>query len=460
MTNSPLQIAHWRLALRNLNRNKRRSISTGLAIALGFSAMLAIGGYINRVEKYLRIYTIFGQRTGHIVIYKKGGYENFYVRPQKYSLTPEDTATIQEVVRTEGIAAELMGGILTGQGLIGNGCRTFPFLAMGIDPALDRALREHPLVTRWTQKFKNFSRGRGISEYGPEVGAIAIGEGLAKILHKEKVYDEFPANHRPQLIADCLAPDVWQQTSADANVQLAAGTWSGMLTALDAEIVANFNTGVTETNSSAVVTSLTHLQKLYDTANVSTFAIWLADPSTLKTDVARLDKALAARGVEVDIYTWLNEDLAPFYAGTMSFLRTMVGFVTFILATVVVLSIFNAATMTVIERSQEIGMMRSLGFTRGQIKAVFLREIMLLAGIALLGGAAIAAIGIKFVNSLQITFSPPGVAGSIQLLLEPNIETIITAFLVIPLLAVSTTLVAIRSMVHKSITLLLMGSNR
>jgi len=44
----------WRLALRNLARNKRRNFATGMAIALGFAALLALGGYVNRVEKYLR----------------------------------------------------------------------------------------------------------------------------------------------------------------------------------------------------------------------------------------------------------------------------------------------------------------------------------------------------------------------------------------------------------------------
>ena len=52
------------------------------------AAMLAIGGYINRVEKYLRVYTIFGARTGHIIIYKKDGYEHFYVKPKDTQAFP------------------------------------------------------------------------------------------------------------------------------------------------------------------------------------------------------------------------------------------------------------------------------------------------------------------------------------------------------------------------------------
>jgi len=454
--------ANWRMAFRNLQRNKRRNLATGIAMAIGFAAFLAIGGYINRVEKYLRIHTIYGARTGHVVIYKKDGFENFYVKPKEYSLSPADQAAISDTLRemSTSIGIDLHGGILQGQGLVGNGCRTFPFLAMGIDPLLDKQLREHPLVGRWTQKFKGYKKGRGISEFPPETGAIAVAEGLAHILHKDKVYDDFPTDHRPQVITDCTAKNLFELTSSDANVQLAAGTWEGMMSALDGEIVATFNTGFSETNSSGIVTALTHLQKLYETDHVTLYAIWLKDAGQLKSAVAALREGLSRRQVDVDIYTWLNEELAPFYTGTMSFLRTMVGFVTFILASVVILSIFNAATMTVIERAQEIGMMRSLGYTRQQIRQLFIREIVALSLLSPVGGAICAVIGIAIINRMNITFSPAGLAGSIQLLLDPNIETIIAATVVVPLLAVGTTMVAIRGMVNKPITILLMGSNR
>ncbi|MCX6123280.1 MAG: hypothetical protein NTV34_00790, partial [Proteobacteria bacterium] len=188
-----------------------------MAIALGFAALLALGGYVNRVEKYLRNYTIYGARTGHILIYKKDGFEKFSVRPKVYSLSESDQAKIKGVLAvTPGV--EMHGGQLTGQGLVGNGCRTYPFLALGLEPLLEKKLREHPLVKRWTPTVKDFSKGRGIWEYPEEVGAVALANGLAKILGKGNVLDDFPPDHRPVLIADCLAPNVAELISGDANV--------------------------------------------------------------------------------------------------------------------------------------------------------------------------------------------------------------------------------------------------
>lgn len=451
--------ASWRLALRNLLRNKRRNFATGMAIALGFAALLALGGYINRVEKYLRTYTVYTARTGHVVIYKKDGFEKFSVRPRLYSLAPSDQEVIKSVLAgMDGI--EMHGGMLTGQGLVGNGCRTFPFLALGIDPLLEKKLRAHPLVERWTPNGNKFSKGRGIWEYPPEVGAVAVADGLARILRKEKVLDDFPADHKPVLIADCLAENVSALISGDANVQLAAGTWSGMMSALDGEIVANYNTGVTETNNAAILTALPHLQKLYETENVTYWSVWLQDADATEPAADQIRAALAAKGLSVDVYTWLNEDVAPMYSGTMSFLTVMVGFITFILATVVILSIFNASTMTVIERSQEIGMMRSLGYTRGQIRRLFVREVFCLTVISTVVGGIGGALGIVFVNSLGVIFRPPGIAGGIRLTLEPNNETIVAAVILVFVLALSTTLLAVKNMVARNITLLLMGSNR
>lgn len=451
--------ASWRLALRNLLRNKRRNFATGMAIALGFAALLALGGYINRVEKYLRVYTIYTARTGHVVIYKKDGFEKFSVRPREYSLNPAEQAQIiDELAGMPGI--EMHGGMLTGQGLVGNGCRTFPFLALGIDPQLEKKLREHPLVARWTPSGGSFTKGRGIWEYPDEVGAVAVADGLARILRKTKVYDEFPAEHKPVLIADCLADNVSELIAGDANVQLAAGTWNGMMSALDGEIVTNYNTGVTETNNAAILTALPHLQKLYETDHVTFWSVWLTDADQTEAAADKIKKDLTAQGLSVDVYTWLDEDVAPMYSGTMSFLRVMVGFITFILATVVILSIFNASTMTVIERSQEIGMMRSLGYTRGQVRRLFVREVFCLTVIAAVVGSIGGTLGIVLVNSLGVIFRPPGIAGGIRLTLEPNTETIVAAVVLVFVLALSTTLLAVRNMVARNITLLLMGSNR
>lgn len=449
----------WSMAVRNLSRNKRRNLATGLAIALGFAALLALGGYIYRVQNYLRVYTIYSTRTGHVTIYKHEGLEKYSVKPKNYSLTEDDQKMIAEVLASVS-NVEMSAAQLVGMGLVGNGCRTLPFIATGIDPGVDRMLRQHPEVARWGRDTKLYAKGKAISEYPPELGAVALAEGLSRLLHKSKVHDEFPATGSQIVVVDCAAPNAKELISADANVQMAAGAWSGMMSALDGEVVAIYNTGVTETNNAAILTSLTHLQKLYDTPNATFYSIWLKNPRKLHETMDEIRTKLGATAGGLDIYPWDNEDMSPFYTGTMQFLYTMIGFISVVLATVIVFSVFNAATMTVIERSQEIGMMRSLGFTRTRIRRLFVQEMLVLAVMSIVFGGIVGGVGIFGVNRAQIPINPPGVAGGMALVLEPNARIVAGAALLIFLLSILTTLVAVRSIVKRKIAVLLMGTQR
>jgi|LauGreDrversion4_2_1035121.scaffolds.fasta_scaffold00381_22 putative ABC transport system permease protein len=448
----------WKLALRNLSRNRRRNFATGAAIATGFAALIALGGFVNRTENHLRVYTVYLNRVGHINIYKEDGLDKFSTKPRQYSLDDADVAKIKQVVA--GIDnVEIHGGQLIGAGIVGNGCRTVPFVAKGIDPQVDLQLRNHAEMRRWVPKLRDFARGSGLWNYDDQLGGIVMSTGLAKILGKTVVYDELPKDHHPVVVVNCAASDAREKIGADTNVQLVAGSWTGMMAAQDAEVVATFVSAIPELANSAVETSLAQLQRLYDTTSVTYYSLWLKDPSQLKQNIALIKERLATAGLRVDIYPWMDENVAPFYSGTMQFVYVMVTFITFVLASVVILSIFNSATMTIIERSQEIGMMRSLGFTRRQIRQLFVMEMLLLAAFSIVTGGIVASLGIFLVNNLGVTYNPPGIVGGMILKLVPNVKIVVQSGLVTLSLAVITTLLAVRKIVRTNISTLLLGSH-
>lgn len=449
--------SHIRLAYRNLARNRRRNLATGIAIALGFAALLALGGYINRVQGFLRLYTLYAHRIGHITIYKKNGLNEYAIKPKQFSLTPSDQDKIRSALAsTTGIS--LHGPQLTGAGLIGNGCKTVPFLATGFDPELDKALRTNSEVGGWFSSLSQYVRGRGLWEFPEERGGIAIAAGLSRLIGKTKVADDFQGT--PLTIVDCTAPDAKQQLTTDANVQLVAGSWSGMMNAIDGEIVAHYNTGVTETNNQAILLSLKHLQRLYDTENVTFWSVWLQDDKFVPRVMQELNHKLQNAGLSVDLYPWTDETIAPFYSGTLEFLHVLVGFLTFVLATVVVFSVFNAATMTVIERSQEIGMLRSLGYTKRAVRLLFVSEMAVLTSLAIIVGGLFATIGILVVNAADVILQPPGMAGGMPLKLQPNTLTVTAALLLIVSLALVTTWFAVNLVAKRNIASLLLGTQR
>src|SRR5690606_35703016 len=135
-----------------------------------------------------------------------------------------------------------------------------------------------------------------------------------------RVHSDLPPGSPPVLVTDCLAPEAKEQIAADANVQLLAAGWSGMLSAIDGEIVMQFNTGLTDTNNSAVLATISHLRQLLGTENATSYSLWLEDPTKISQTADQIRKLLSEAGVEADVYVWTEEALSPMYVGTMEFL--------------------------------------------------------------------------------------------------------------------------------------------
>jgi putative ABC transport system permease protein len=446
------------LAFRNLRRNKRRSVATGLAIATGFAAFMLAAGYAYRVHMVLSNYTIYGLRVGHIGIYKSGALDMFSIKPRDYSLTAADQRTVQEALSQIG-QVEMYGRYLTGQGLAGNGCKTFPFMATGVDLGVEQRVMNHPNFLRWNDHLLKARNGANLWDFPEDFGAIALSEGLARLLGKTKIHSEL-GEAKPVLISDCSAADVRELFGADANAQLAAGTWDGTLGALDGEVVLRYSTGLTETNNTSVTMSVAHLQKLLNTESVGNYSVWIKNPLLRPQVVAEIRSKLAVTAPHLEVLPWTDERLSPYYTGTMHFIYVMVGFIGCVLAMVVILSIFNAATMTVIERAQEVGMFRSVGYNRRTMRRLFVTEGFYLTLIAVVCGALLGYGAMTLINAMGLTIHPPGVSQGIQLLIAPNLLIVTVGAICVSFLGVFSTWVAVSGITRQNIATLVSGPSR
>jgi putative ABC transport system permease protein len=408
----------WRFAWRSLARNRRRNLATALAIALGYAGLVLMGGYASRIERFLRTSAVYLQHTGHVVVYRAQGLERVWVKPSQYSLPPD----LQQVI-VSALAAdprvEFTGRYLRGQGLAGNGCRTSPFLATGLDVDTEGRILAHPEVQAHVADFARPVRGRTLADARDIPDAIGVSLGLARLLQKPKVHDEFTSG-APLVVPECGTPRAAAQIASDANVQLAGLAYDGGLSAVDGEIVSLFHTASTETEDQTVVAPLETLQRLYATDTVTYVAAWLHEASDAAGVAADLRASLATRGIPASVYTYEDYDVNPYYVGSMQFIVSLVFFIGLLVVSVVVLGVFNATTLTVFERTREIGTFRALGYRRGQITALFLREVLLLSAVSIAGGIVLAYAVAFLVNAADIRFTPPGVPGSVQLLITPN----------------------------------------
>ena len=450
----------WRISRRNLARNRRRNLATGAAIALGFAALLVVGGYYDWTGNMLRVFTIYSSHIGHIVVVKHGGLEKRFIKPRQFSLDEADLAAIAAVV--PGIPdLDLHGPQLVGTGLAGNGCRSFPFVALGIPPSLEQSLRDHPETERWIGDLRNYKKGRIISSFPADIGPIAIAGGLARYLGKTKVYDELtPDQQKNVTFVDCNSPSVSEQIDRDTNVQLAAGSWSGMMSSVDAEIVAVQSTGLVETDNTGMIVPLALLQRLYGTPNATAYGIWLKNPRKIDETMQILDEKFKSMGRSFDIYRWDDPKVSPYYSGTKQFLFILVMFVSCVSLCVVLFSIFNSATITILERSQEIGMMRSLGFSQVDVRKLYVMEMLQLAIFSVFIGGSVAIGGIELIKYLHVPYTAPGISVKLWLQLTPNVWMVIGAALTVFILTLLITLLAVWSVSGRNIADLVSSTRR
>ncbi len=430
----------WRFAWRSLRRNRRRNLATALAITLGYTGLVLIGGYAVRIERFLRTTAVYLQHNGHVIVYREQGLERVWVRPSQYSLAPDAQQAIVTTLSAD-TRVEFTGRYLRGQGLAGNGCRTAPFMATGLDVETEGRILAHPEVQRHAADFAAPVRGRTLADARDVADAIGVSAGLARLLQKPKVHDEF-ASSATFVVPECGTERAAAQIASDANVQLAGLAFDGGLSAVDGEIVSVFHTASGDTEDQTIVAPLETLQRLYQTDAVTFVAAWLHDPSDATAVAADLRAALRGRGIAASVYTYEDYDVNPYYVGSMQFIASLVTFIGLLVVAVVVLGVFNATTLTVFERTREIGTFRALGYRRRQISGLFVREVLLLSSASVVAGIALAYTIAFLVNAADIRFTPPGVPGAIQLLITPNAAVCaVVALAMLPLSLLATWLV-------------------
>jgi hypothetical protein len=105
----------------------------------------------------------------------------------------------------------------------------------------------------------------------------------------------------------------------------------------------------------------------------------------------------------------------PTYAGTRQFLWVLGTVLLAVMAILVGLAIASTVSMSVPERSWELGPLRSVGFTARWLLGLLVRETLLLAGFAGAGGLMAGSLLALLLSSLGIRFRLPGLASGMLL---------------------------------------------
>ena len=444
----------WSFAVKNLARNIKRNIATASAIALGFGGFLMLSGFYNWSFSLIDAFFVYGYPLGHVSIFHHDGKDRSIADPKHYALTLEDQKLLVNAIGTDP-DVEVHGGKLIRSGLINNGCDSFPFVAMGMDPQLFNHLRNHPNAVELFGSVRLPLKGRSLTEYPPDIGAIAVAPGLFRAMKKSKVYDDYPAHSAISGLIDCSSKKPTDLMDDEPGVQLISSSVLGTISVVDAQLAAVYYSSFSETENTAVVAPLTLLQQLFRDDHVSYYMLWLSHPQHIDEVIARLKQSLGQDASRFDIFRFNDPSFSKFYTGQRRFTAVLLTFLGIIMTLLVGLSIFNSSTITVIERSREWGMMRAVGFRHDQIASLFVREYLMLSLIAMAFGALAAASAVYFINRAQIPYVPPGIGIPITLMILPSVRGVTACIALVMMITTLATFGALRSIrKHRIITLL------
>ena len=354
-----LQILY--LALRNLSRNKRRSIITALAVLFGCAAIVALQGINNGFVANLIEMTV-ESKHGAVQVFAKGyiGSDD----PLKRSL-PHDPNLLRRIESVPGVQA--VAPRIAFDGMVNNGSESTMFMATAIDPE-----REYKVCPK---RLTRVSPGSQPLQPGREGDAL-IGKTLAESLG-----------------ADKGATLVMQAAGPHASTN-----------ALDVEISGFLPTqSVAESKRMATVRLRFAQELLRMNGQVSEYTIGISN-------LAQADQVAsavrAALGPEYEVTTWADLDPATkTRVGSVLYVMLFIGGVLFLL---VATGIVNTMLMSVYERVREIGTMLALGVRRWQVTVLFLAEALLLG---LMSSALGVALGYGIVAGVfrkGFSIRPPG----------------------------------------------------
>lgn len=386
-----------KLALRGLTRNRRRSIVTLLAIALGFASIALFAGYTHNVYGGMARGAIHGEMLGHLTLNKRGMRKEGKLDPEQYLLTANEVDAITKLLQDDP-HVKMIAPRLALSGLFSNGRASTIFIADGIEPGAMESLQKDLFTEREKQSGLYDIMKRRLDPLHHEV--VELSEGLAEMLH--------------------LA--IGEQAAVLVN------TLTGQANALDITVGHTFNTGNAGSNDKFAFVSLPLARSLLDAeGRADRLTILLDDVKQTEVMRDKLQEILSKAGFDVEIRTW--QDLSDFYNQVHGMFDMIFGFIFSIVLTVVIMSVANSMGMTVVERTREIGTLRAMGLKRDGVVKLFTMESMLLTLIGCVMGLLIT-LGVRWgINWADISYTPPNSASAVPLLIDMDSGRTIFTFI-------------------------------
>jgi len=422
------------IAARNITRNYRRSLMTISAIAVGTMSMLLFGEFVSQIFVALETQNVV--RSGHIALFRTGYYKYGGGNPAAYGIS-----NYNSVIRSidEDPVLKPMINVVTPTinlfGIAGNFAAesSKTFVGLGVIPA------DYNRMHRWDEhhlRLASSAADEPLNEKDETHGFI--GAGLAGILglceplkmgncperqggEQETALPESGRNRRDfsGLADDAKETDANGEKGPAPRLDLLAATANGAPNVVGFYVDKAIKQGVKEYDDSFVIMNFNLAQQLlYGRGEKKAVSIVLQLLRTEDIPVARarLEKLIKDKGLDLETRELM--ELQPFYKQAVGMFMAIFSFISIVMAVIVLFTVVNTMSMSVMERTHEIGTLRAMGVKRKGIAGQFVLEGIILGLIGATAGIVVGSVAGELVNHAGLIWHPPGQAYPTPLLVR------------------------------------------
>ena len=351
----------FKMAIRNVFRHTRRTLITAAAIGVGLMFMIMIDSMFGGVENQA-VRNILETDNSELVVYPTGVFENRFLFPLDTLI--EDASALS--AQLEADYADVISAtprLRFSAFAIGPQAELFA-VGVGIDPETDAKVFDLQ---------NKIEEGRFLEADGD----LVIGSGLAKELNL------------------ALGDYVLIQTKSRR----------GVMDVREYEITGIVNTSNPLINANAVFITLADAQTILQAPGAAS-EINLhvkgkpRDTERLNVLGSKIGKDL---GADFELYTWYDLNAGLFEIAGQ---KQSVGFfIAFIVIVIALVGIVNTMLLSIYERIPELGTMRAMGFSKGNIRSMMLAEGSIIGFFGGLFGVILGLGVVTYMTEVGMDFS-------------------------------------------------------
>jgi putative ABC transport system permease protein len=419
-----------KIALRNILRNRRRSLMTGSAVAAGALATLLFGGFAAYIFAGLETNSV--QRIGHLTVFRAGYFLFGAGNPAAYGI--DRYRDVMALIGHDPVLRPMINVMTPTQSLLGiagnfsgENDASKTFIGVGLIPSdRDRMRRWDEFRTGATSapdpRLSDKDETRGLIGFGLArilglCGPLGL-KGCPSIPTRSAVgSDKAPAAANESLSELARRDaDAGHSASNGPHIELLAATAGGAPNVVSLTVGGAEPQGVKELDDNYVAMPVALAQQLVygrGEHKITGIVLQLHRSEDMPAARARLTTLFHDNHLDLDVRDF--GELTPFYGQAKRLFSAIFLFIALVMGVIVLFAVVNTMTMNVMERTNEIGTVRAMGVRRAGIRSQFITEGFLIGAIGATAGGALAFLIAALVNHNGLTWVPPGNANPVPL---------------------------------------------